>query len=206
MIPNKLEEAYGKAELERRLLARRRFEVVRPELGPCWVWDGATTPQGYGLIKLAKCCKSPIRVHRLAASLWSDFERGSSLVICHLCHNPGCFRPDHLMTGTMRDNVRQMVTSGRSPDRKLTHTDTEQIRRSYSAGGVSYRVLAQQYGISQGMISHIIRGRRWNDNGRRTRAKPKASDISVESGPFRPRKPVGFLYSLPTRPRKAVYS
>jgi hypothetical protein len=60
-----------------------------------------------------------------------------------------------------------MTLAGRHGERKLTERDAAVIRRRYAAGGISYRGLAEEYGVSQGMISHIIRGWRW-PSGRRS--------------------------------------
>lgn len=37
----------------------------------------------------------------------------AGLVIRHMCHNPRCVNHDHLQTGTMADNTRDMMNSGR---------------------------------------------------------------------------------------------
>jgi hypothetical protein len=160
MLSAKLLAAYPADEIKRRLLKRRRFEVVVPELGPCWVWDGAST-RGYGLITLSRYRKTPMRVHRLAAALWGDLMLDGPLLVRHRCHNPSCFRPDHVLTGTARDNARDMTRAGRHGERKLSESDAAAIRLRYTAGGSSYRELALLYGVSPGMIAHVVRGRRW---------------------------------------------
>jgi hypothetical protein len=45
---------------------------------------------------------------------------------------------------------------------KLTAADVEAIKTAYAAGGISQRKLARQHGVTQGAISHILRGRNWS--------------------------------------------
>ena len=83
-----------------RLLARR---TIDPATG-CWEWQGRRDRWGYGRITLAH---RRYAVHRLSAALFLGFDLTSPLHILHRCHNPPCFRPDHLHPGTHRDNMRE---------------------------------------------------------------------------------------------------
>ena len=82
-----------------RLLARRR---INPLTG-CWEWQGRRDRWGYGRITIAHRRYS---VHRLSAALFLGFDLTSPLHILHRCHNPPCFRPDHLRPGTHHENMR----------------------------------------------------------------------------------------------------
>jgi predicted XRE-type DNA-binding protein len=46
------------------------------------------------------------------------------------------------------------------PAAKLTETDVQQIRQD-AAGGMKQRDIADAYGISQGLVSGIVNGKRW---------------------------------------------
>jgi predicted DNA-binding protein (UPF0251 family) len=46
------------------------------------------------------------------------------------------------------------------PAAKLTEADVEQIRQD-AAHGMTQRAIADAYGISQGLVSGIVNGRRW---------------------------------------------
>jgi len=88
----------GLDPLVTRLLAKRQLD---PETG-CWLWLGRRDRWGYGRITVAHRRWS---VHRLAAHLYLDLDPVSDLHVLHRCHNPSCFRPDHLSLGTNADNV-----------------------------------------------------------------------------------------------------
>jgi hypothetical protein len=71
----------------------------------CWLWDGALSSYGYGLIK-AIPGKSPLRVHRLTY----EAEKGpipDGLELDHLCSTRRCCRPSHLEAVTHAENMRR---------------------------------------------------------------------------------------------------
>jgi hypothetical protein len=79
----------------------------------CWVWKGRRNSHGYGLYNHQ-------RVHRLM------YEQKvgpipDDLMIRHACDNPPCINPDHLLLGTMADNMGDMVERGRHYLHGATH-------------------------------------------------------------------------------------
>lgn len=86
--------------LRGRLLERRG---VDPLTG-CWEWQGRRDRWGYGRITVAH---RRYAVHRLSAALFLGFDLTSPLHILHRCHNPPCFRPDHLHPGSHHENMRE---------------------------------------------------------------------------------------------------
>lgn len=81
----------------------------------CWLWMGAADPEGYGIIKVAG------RARRLTRVAW-EMAHGpipADLLVLHSCDNPPCIRPDHLMLGTQRANIRDMLAKGRRPRRRV---------------------------------------------------------------------------------------
>lgn len=79
--------------------------------GDCWVWQGARTPWGYGVIYTGK---GNARTHRVAFEL-TNGPIPPGLIVMHTCDNPPCCRPDHLKLGTHRDNTLDMVAKARHP-------------------------------------------------------------------------------------------
>lgn len=101
--------------------------VVRPDLGPCWIWKGAGYPNGYGSFRLGKDMRS---AHRCAYIIC----RGSipdGMCICHTCDQKGCVNPSHLWAGTNHDNSLDMCRKGRQAkgERSGKYTHPESTRR-----------------------------------------------------------------------------
>ncbi|WP_083856625.1 helix-turn-helix domain-containing protein [Nitrolancea hollandica] len=164
MLPKELLEAYGEAEIIRRLMKRR---YVNPDTG-CWEWTGAKNSCGYGSLGLAG---KHWYVHRLAAMIWLGLDPVSSLSVCHRCDIPACFNPAHQFLGTHADNIRDAYGKGRvdvprrygstNGSSKLTELEVLAIRQLYAAGGISQRALGKRYKVSRTMISNIVSGKYW---------------------------------------------
>lgn len=91
--------------------------ALRPELGPCWVWAGSATQQGYGHIKMGSA--SPRLTHRVA--LFLVFGTTPDRLALHRCDNPPCVRPSHLFEGSHLDNAADMTAKGRHGNTRKTH-------------------------------------------------------------------------------------
>lgn len=108
---------YGHAEPVRNWPAIARLMDVGWDVNArgCWIWRGARSEKGYGLIALRRRTDGPEqqRVHRL---MWSMHNGPipEGLVIRHRCDTPACVNPDHLDTGTVAENQADMVARGRS--------------------------------------------------------------------------------------------
>lgn len=73
--------------------------------------QGAISTDGYGVIKVAG------RTARLTRVVW-ELHHGSiptGLSVLHSCDTPACARVDHLMLGTQRANIQDMLRKGRRP-------------------------------------------------------------------------------------------
>lgn len=145
-----------------------------PDLGPCWVWTGATSPAGYGAFRSGSAHRASYR--------FAHGEIPPGMVVMHRCDNPACVRPEHLQLGTYKDNVHDMFAKGRERchsgddnwirrnpgaqvgsrnfNAKLSAADVVAIRRS-SLDGVRHRDLARHYGVSSVTITSIMTGRNW---------------------------------------------
>jgi HNH endonuclease len=94
--------------------------------GSCWEWVGQITypkrsPKGYGVIWL-KNEKKQVYVHRLSWILHNQQNIPKGMVIMHRCDNTICYNPYHLVIGTQRDNVDDMINKGREGIRlRATH-------------------------------------------------------------------------------------
>lgn len=149
-------------------LQQRFHEKVIPvtESG-CWIWIGATCSGGYGQMKIA-------RKKKLAHRMSWIVNRGDipdGLDVLHRCDVTCCVNPDHLFLGNDSDNQRDSFSKGRAyfnrrnilRDRiphfsKLTPDQVISIREKH---GVTLKVLANEFGVSQSQISSIRSRRYW---------------------------------------------
>jgi hypothetical protein len=87
-------------------LARRSVER-----DGCLVWMGARDPEGYGRLRVGGVL---VRTHRAAWEA-ANGPIPQGMVVRHVCDNPPCIRPDHLVVGSQRDNVQDALRKGRRP-------------------------------------------------------------------------------------------
>lgn len=99
---------HGDPARERPTVFERLMAQVE-RTGGCWQWRGAYDGEGYGLIRVAGTLRRASRVAWEATI--GPIPTGLSIL--HACDNPSCVRPDHLMLGTQRANIRDMLAKGR---------------------------------------------------------------------------------------------
>lgn len=90
--------------------ARRLWGKVIKTDG-CWIWTGYCNEAGYGIM-MASLGGPRTRAHRVAFALTGRPFIGDGLVR-HTCDNPPCVRPDHLLCGTLWDNIADKLERGR---------------------------------------------------------------------------------------------
>ncbi len=83
------------------------ISTYRPDLGPCWLWEGLLDKHGYGIAyrpstKTKK--KGNIGAHRKSYILINGAV-GDNLDIDHLCRVHACVNPNHLEPVTHRENI-----------------------------------------------------------------------------------------------------
>lgn len=74
----------------------------------CWPWAGSRTPHGYSSIRvwhqgLGVAANAHRAAYYRATGFWHWGQSG--YVIRHLCHNPACCNPRHLLVGTRGENA-----------------------------------------------------------------------------------------------------
>lgn len=74
----------------------------------CWIWTGAITERGYGVIRNGN---KFIRSHRASYMIYKGDP--NNLFVCHTCDVPSCVNPDHLFLGTCQDNINDRDRKGR---------------------------------------------------------------------------------------------
>lgn len=115
-------------------------------------WDGTYTERGH--------------CHNVKAHAWGYRQKVAALtpgeVVRHLCHNKLCQNAQHWVSGTPLDNARDSMAAGipLGPG-KLTAELVAEIRKRYAAGGVTQRVLAEEFGVSENHLRNIVHYRVW---------------------------------------------
>jgi hypothetical protein len=135
----------------------------------CWEWQGALNSTGYGTVSWHGRVHT---AHRVAAWLSgmvddpaSPSNRLSSGYVLHKCDNRKCCNPKHFFLGSHSDNLKDAYNKERKTqprgqhhaNAKLTNKQVAVIRRDYVKGRTQMQ-LASVYGVSQRVISLIVRG------------------------------------------------
>ena len=93
----------------------------------CWEWNQYRDKNGYGTFYFNG---GSMKAHRFVYELYNG-QIPSGLEVCHTCDNPPCVNPDHLVTGTHKENMIDCSKKERMGDRtgdnnanaKLTNED-----------------------------------------------------------------------------------
>lgn len=129
----------------------------------CWLWTAAKTGFGYGTITFDN---KQYNSHRLCLMSTGVDLRG--LHTRHICKNPSCVNPSHLIAGTARDNRLDRIKHGTHG--RLSEAQVIEIRQKYSEipvypGGKrltgSVARLAAEYQITCGNLVSIVTRKSW---------------------------------------------
>ena len=82
---------------------------VDPQTG-CWLWTGTKDKDGYGI---GKSQGERFRVVRKVIELTTG-QMDKDHYALHCCDNPPCCNPDHLHSGTPKENTADMQKKGRA--------------------------------------------------------------------------------------------
>lgn len=107
----------------------------------CLLWNSNKGSDGYGRFRIGTKYWG---AHRLAY-LIGNGPFDSSLVIRHMCDNPQCCNPKHLIPGTHADNMRDKLVRGRPALRRM------------SGSYVSTSHAAKRLGVSSARIGQMCR-------------------------------------------------
>ena len=83
-----------------------RFQARVRQDGECWLWTGATDPNGYGRFFLNRKMR---HAHRVAFE-WFKGPVPAGLDLDHLCRRRNCVWPLHLEAVTRRENLMRGET------------------------------------------------------------------------------------------------
>lgn len=131
------------------------------EVDECWEWGDRTNVRGYGRFWLNG---KEYYAHRIAYFLTQGFIPGGKGVL-HSCDNTSCENPNHLFSGTQKENMYDMIRKGRASfppgyRKAVTEEDVFKIRERCFLGEVQTKV-ARDYGVSQQYVSDIVNKKAW---------------------------------------------
>ena len=135
----------------------------------CIEFQGCKSTAGYGI----KCIDSKkFKAHRIAYCKAKniDIKDIDGLVVMHVCDNPPCVNPAHLVLGTQKENIDDMMKKGRhgiNPmakgethgKAKITSADVFKIREMVKFK--TQKEVGKMFGVSHKHVGRIARGERW---------------------------------------------
>ncbi len=130
----------------------------------CWIWQGPKrNPKRkftYGTISWGK--GSHYLAHRLSYLIFIGAIPGK-LLVRHTCNNSLCVNPAHLVLGSHKDNMQDMIDSGNAIKNVLNEEAVKVIKwflKYESNRGLSTK-LAKIYNVNKTTISEIKNNHQW---------------------------------------------
>lgn len=128
----------------------------------CWEWE-VLRPNGYGSVW---AFGRKWLAHRLSFRL--THGREAEGLVRHACDNKACYRPDHLLEGTQKQNLQDMIERDRHNrgvrhwNARLTPDQVIAIRQRASSGE-DRGTLAQEFDVKRGTVDAIVANKIWKD-------------------------------------------
>jgi hypothetical protein len=138
-----------------------RFWSKVKKTDTCWLWEGYLDKGGYGSFKFEE---KTVRAHRYSYLIhFGNLDK--NLVVMHICDNPSCVRPEHLILSTQKENINDKVFKDRQAKgstvgtSKLSESEVKEIKSLIST--LSYAKIAKIYNVDRSLIYLIAKGKSW---------------------------------------------
>lgn len=120
--------------------------------GECWELNSATGTHGYSAFSFNQ---ERDLSHRFSFKIFKgDIPQGH--FVLHKCDNRKCCNPDHLFSGTQRENIRDCMDKKRDKKKtKLSYEKVIEIRILTLINNLGHKSIAEHYGVSRPMVSCI---------------------------------------------------
>jgi len=158
---------------KRKLRAIERFWNLVKIKGrrDCWIWKGKPDKFGYAQTYWEGRLEM---VHRVALSIHEDRKILSPTrrlnqgeVVRHSCDTRLCCNPNHLLSGTQADNIKDRDQRNRTcrgehrPASKLTDGQVREIRRKFIPRRYGLKRLAKEFDMNFTTIDAIVKRKAW---------------------------------------------
>lgn len=188
--PKDIRKGYGKT-CSRSCRGRRQFKPLVERFWAkvektesCWLWRGAVNSAGYGKLYLGIVDGRYVvdTTHRISYRI-NIGPIPDGLGVFHKCDIPLCCNPEHLFLGVHADNMKDARIKGRFPTgenhwtnkfperrlrgeqqslAKLTADLVREIRRKKRESTISYKKMAEQYGVCPQLLHQVVKRKIWN--------------------------------------------
>lgn len=127
--------------------------------GDCWLWRGKTRGPGYAYLYHEENTRYFL-LHVLISTLRGDDRKEC---VRHLCDNKLCVNPQHIVTGTHKENRQDSVKNGTQPVniRNGAAKLNDEIVAWIRAQPKAHRSDAVRMGISWTHYLRVRKGTRW---------------------------------------------
>jgi hypothetical protein len=150
-----------------------RFWSKVDKTSDCWLWTAATDTAGYGQFRFEG---KNTKAHRVSFFLTNQYWP----VVCrHMCDNPPCVNPSHLLDGSHKDNLDDSYFRNRRVG--LSSEQVEEIRAIPMSRTIIDDVV-NKYGVSREIARAVLDGTSWGrlPGAREVVRQKSRSKLSVE--------------------------
>ena len=160
----KLHPQYGKfgkdSPVYRPLEERLWVNVDRKNnISESWPWMGCKHSSGHG--KIGGGDGKNRYAHAVMYEIFYKDKVGKGEVVHHLCENPSCCNPFHLIKMTRSEHLKLHNGGEKCYNAKLTWEKVRQIREEYTGRHGEQAMLAKKYNVSCDTISKIVNNKIW---------------------------------------------
>lgn len=143
----------------------------------CWIWQKSLHNEGYGMFGIVLNGKTKVHtLHRYVYQIVNNTTLPKNVLVRHSCHNRPCCNPDHLSSGSYKDNWYDSESVHRATHRKirdkklkahnatLSDRDVNMYRRLHAKGKLTFSQVKRACGLSSPSTSSFLIGKTYKRN------------------------------------------
>lgn len=159
------EEAFPLTAVNKARNGKGYREIYCIDINGCWEIVSHTSKGSSDFDEYPRVnfCGKNWKLSRLVYTIYKNKSIGGKNYVMHICDNPKCVNPEHLVEGTPTENNHDMIDKGRNSappvNNKLTANEVAEIFNSNE----DHNTLAKTYGVVVNNIYAIKNGILWSD-------------------------------------------